>query len=184
MQTIYDMRIKEKLGIHTIPEQKIGYFSHKIIHTGLYPSTKYKNAMLNRYASTENSYAQIFESGENATFEYNCLLFYILQKLTDRENCPTRAIGILPTGAELAMAEDIETFKEQIAYINAIEIRFMAGEAKVRYHLSVDRIMNIVKISIRRFHPEELTSSNILKLLTTKLNEGIRFLNMYENLQK
>ena len=180
MLTSYDRQIQIKLGKSKVVRILKKYFSHKILYTEVVPSKKFKNSFLNKYMSMENSYIKSFCGDEIADFNYNCMIFYILQKMTDRDNCPTQVLGTLHNGIKIVMPTNYEEFRERVADVVAVEISFYAGEARVKYHLSVDNFMNIIKVSIRKFHPEELTSSNILKLLTNRINEGIGCIEFFE----
>ena len=81
------------------------------------------------------------------------------------------------------MPENLIEYKEKIQDVNHLKITFLVGENKLHYTITVDNFLNIITITTSAYHPEELGTFNILKLLSGKINEIIRYVEISEQLQ-
>ena len=156
------------------------YFTHKVLSTEIVQSKKHKINILKNYNARELS-SIVTQSGNNmGDFEYNARLFFIMQKLTNTEEFPTYIIGRFNDKSERKMSENYIDFLEEIKSVNKLYINFLVGEDKLKYEMSVDNFLNVIIISTSVFHPEEISTRNILALLNGKINEGIRDLDLIE----
>lgn len=159
------------------------YFTHKVLCTEIVESKKYRSKLFNRYKSEEKSYVTTFCGDKPGDFLYNALILFAIQKIANTEEYPVFVTGKTKNGKEIVMPENIIEYKEKIQDVNYLKITFLVGENKLHYTMTVDNFLNIITITTSAYHPEELGTFNILKLLCGKINEIIRYVEISEQLQ-
>lgn len=159
------------------------YFTYKVLYTKTTQSENHKINFLKNLNAKEKSYI-VTNSGNNyGDFKYNALLFFIIQKLTNTEEHPTHIVGKLKDKTKKTLSENYLEFINEINDVNALQIDFLVGKDKLKYTMTVDNFLNIITISTSIFHPEEINTTNLLKLISTEINNGIKYLDLIDEIQ-
>ena len=160
------------------------YFTCKHMYTETVASTKYKNKVMNNYHSVENAFFQTQYGDKIASFKNNAMLIFIIRQMAHSEQLPVHIIGTMHNHKDIYMPTNYKEFLDMLDMVTALKISFLAGEDAIKFTISTDNLFNIIKVSTSVFHPENLSSETILLQLQSRINDGIRCLDIFEDIEK
>ena len=100
------------------------------------------------------------------------------------EQLPVHIIGTMHNHKDIYMPTNYKEFLDMLDMVTALKISFLAGEDAIKFTISTDNLFNIIKVSTSVFHPENLSSETILLQLQSRINDGIRCLDIFEDIEK
>lgn len=149
------------------------YVSFKSGSTVFEQESAYKTSIANRYHSTEMTDVTVKYCGIQPTYEDLGLVLYSIASIAKTDKSEPRVMAFLG-GHDVEMSTNLATFLKELKKTNIINLSVFVGKSKTPFKFSVIKGDDRIAVTTRIYHPKDLSSSNVLNLLSRKINEEFR----------
>ena len=128
---------------------------------------------------------QISKSGHNCTYDYVCDILFVLSKMASTKDHKTNVLATDTNGKKIVMSENLEEFRKQVKTVKHPHIKILIGdEYKTEFEFCAGKIEGSMVVSSSVFKPEDISSSNVLKMLKGNINQVLIYLDLEVNFNK
>jgi hypothetical protein len=150
-------------------------FSFLEVETVIVPSSHYKIQLLNKYHSIEKTNLKVSSNGLKATYEELALLLFALKNLGINDKYQPLIYNI-SYNKEKPLSNNIKVFLNEIKKTDNLFIELSIGKNRLPFRFSVKKGQDEIIVETKVYHPNKLSSVNVLKALSYEINKEIELL--------
>lgn len=152
-------------------------FNFTIQNTSIIPSTHYKCKIINKYNSFENTKVVVKHNTLIATYEELALLLFALKNIGTTDHFQPLIYTVLENRQKV-LSTDINLFLNEITKTDNLFIDLKVGKKKTLFRFIIERNKKEITVQTKIYHPESLSSTNVLKLLSNQINQEMKLLSL------